>query len=993
MSWAQAVIDNGAVETVPGTQATPWNIGGALTVGQNGNGRLIIGDGVNPGVVTSGFGVLGQSLGSGGRVDIVGAGSSWDTGNNYIYVGGAGSGTLAMSNGGLLTTGLGGLRIGDGPPGIGDVLVSGTGTAIQAGGLSIGHAGQGSLTIYYDATVTSNGQITLGALASGRGRLTLTDGGKLDATGQDLILGNLGTAAMWIQSGGNVKTGTVSTALSAASTASVIVDGQGSSWQTGDLYFGYLGGSTLVVSNGGTITTGTAATGSDVYVGYGSSASTTNASNSVTVTGPGSTWTTHGALTIGHFADGQLKVTNGGAVVATDNAVIAARPGVTGIASVTGAGSSLTVGKALFVGGDNVNAGSGFLTIADGGTVSTGTVNGAAIVYVGMSGTTSAFLNIGDTMPALGGSLAAPGTLNAAEVFLGQFAQANFSHTSANYTFAPKFSGVGTIAVYNGTTTFTADSSAFGGQTIVGGGTLVINGKLGGTLDVLASGRLQGSGTMGSTVVAGTVAPGNSIGTLNIAGNVTFNAGSIYEVEVNAAGQSDRIVATGTATINGGSVKALAGTGNYAPATTYTILTANGGRTGTFTGGVTSNLAFLDPSLSYDAYNVYLTMTRNVVSFQNVGITPNQIAAGGGIESLGGGNAVYNAVLNLSAAQAQYAFDQLSGELHASARTALIEDSRFVRNAVNDRLRAAFDGVGATGRVTTYVDGKPVTVKANTDRLAVWGQGFGSWGHSSGDGNAARLNRSTGGFFLGADAPVFDTWRFGGVAGYSRTSFDVKDRHASGTSDNYHAGLYGGTSRGLSGGDLAFRTGAAYTWHDISTARNVTFPGFSNSLRGDYNAATAQLFGELAYGFNAGGARFEPFANLAYVNLHTDGFTEQGGAAALTAASATTDATFTTKGLRASTTINVGGATLTAKGMLGWRHAFGDMVPLSSMRFAGGGSTFSIGGVPIARDAAVIETGLDYAIAPNATLGVSYGGQFGAGMSDQSIKADFNVRF
>lgn len=28
---------------------------------------------------------------------------------------------------------------------------------------------------------------------------------------------------------------------------------------------------------------------------------------------------------------------------------------------------------------------------------------------------------------------------------------------------------------------------------------------------------------------------------------------------------------------------------------------------------------------------------------------------------------------------------------------------------------------------------------------------------------------------------------------------------------------------------------------------------------------------ELAYGLNAGSGRFEPFANLAYVNLHTDG--------------------------------------------------------------------------------------------------------------------------
>jgi len=175
----------------------------------------------------------------------------------------------------------------------------------------------------------------------------------------------------------------------------------------------------------------------------------------------------------------------------------------------------------------------------------------------------------------------------------------------------------------------------------------------------------------------------------------------------------------------------------------------------------------------------YLTMTRNGTAFQNVGITPNQIATGGG-ESLALGNSIYDTVLNLSAPQAQYAFDQLSGEIHASAKTAMLEDSLFVRSAVNDRLRAAFDAVGASdGTVGTYVDGQPRAVAANTDGDAAWGQAFGSWGNWNSDGNAVKLDRSIGGFFIGADAPAFDTWRFGAVAGYSYTNFRAKPRQPS----------------------------------------------------------------------------------------------------------------------------------------------------------------------------------------------------------------------
>ncbi|TPJ24349.1 hypothetical protein FJ425_21270 [Mesorhizobium sp. B2-7-2] len=636
--------------------------------------------------------------------------------------------------------------------------------------------------------------------------------------------------------------------------------------------------------------------------------------------------------------------------------------------------------------------------------------NGATLAVAATGDYTLAGLltNSGGVTIAAGGSLTAPaGILNKAGGAItnnGTVADAldNAGLVTNNGVYnANVASNTGTISntaggIWNGnfnTAGVVNNDGTINGSLTQTAGTTANNGTITGAVAV-SGGLFTGSGSVGGLTIASgaTVAPGvaGGIGTMSVAGNVTFDAGSIYQVTVNTAGQASHINATGSIAINGGSVNVLAGSGNYAPSTTYIILstTTNGGRTGTFD-SVSSNLAFLTSTLGYGASDVTLTMTRNNVDFAAIGITADQITTGGGIESLGFGNPLYNAVLNLSAPQAQYAFDQLSGEIHASAKTALIEDSRFVRSAVNDRIRAAFDAVGASGTVTTYVDGKPVTVKANTDRLAVWGQGFGSWGHTHGDGNAATLNRKTGGFFVGADAPVFDTWRFGAVAGYSRTDFNVKDGHSSGTSDTYHLGLYGGTAWG----DLAFRTGAAYTWHDVSTNRSVIFPGFGDSLKGKYNAATAQVFGELAYGFNAGGARFEPFANLAYMNLHTDGFTERGGAAALTSAAANTDATFTTLGLRASTTFDLGGTTLTANGMLGWRHAFGDVTPLSTMRFASGGDAFSIGGVPITRDAAVIEAGISYAITPNATFGISYGGQFGSRMSDQSARANFNVRF
>ncbi|QJW53174.1 Extracellular serine protease [Serratia plymuthica] len=70
------------------------------------------------------------------------------------------------------------------------------------------------------------------------------------------------------------------------------------------------------------------------------------------------------------------------------------------------------------------------------------------------------------------------------------------------------------------------------------------------------AGILGGSGSVGALTArhGGTVAPGNSIGTLNVANNVSFEPGSRYAVEVAPNGQSDRIHNGGSATIGGGEV-------------------------------------------------------------------------------------------------------------------------------------------------------------------------------------------------------------------------------------------------------------------------------------------------------------------------------------------------------------------------------------------------------------------------------------------------------
>jgi outer membrane autotransporter protein len=406
---------------------------------------------------------------------------------------------------------------------------------------------------------------------------------------------------------------------------------------------------------------------------------------------------------------------------------------------------------------------------------------------------------------------------------------------------------------------------------------------------------------------------------------------------------------------------------------------------------------FLSLRNSTDAFNAYLAVVQTR-AIADIGTTPNEVGVGNSVDSLPGGNTVQNGVLNQPTVEAaRGALGQLGGEIYASTKSALINESWLLRSAVNDRLRSAFGAVGAAPMATMNYGftadlapsvTSPMPRLVPSDRFAAWGQGYGSWSRIDGDGNSSALKHSTGGFVLGADVAAFDTLRFGVVAGYSRTNIDVDRRLSSSESDNYHLGLYGGGQWGA----LSLRLGASYTWHDIETRRSVVAAGLGTSLRSDHDAGTAQLFGELGYRIDLGPVAFEPFAGLAYVNLRSDGINEIGGAAALSGTGDDTSLGYSTLGLRASTSARIQGMDLTLRGALGWRHAFGDVDPKATLAFAGS-IPFTITGAPIARNAALVEAGLDLAISANASLGVTYAGQLASDAQDHAFKANLAVRF
>src|SRR5690606_26153184 len=103
--------------------ASTWTSGGQLLLGESGTGTLTIVDG---GVVNSPSAVIGNSSDGVGTVtvsghDADGNASTWNN-TNQLYIGGDGTGSLSVLDGGLVDSGQGLIGYGTGT---GSVTVSG----------------------------------------------------------------------------------------------------------------------------------------------------------------------------------------------------------------------------------------------------------------------------------------------------------------------------------------------------------------------------------------------------------------------------------------------------------------------------------------------------------------------------------------------------------------------------------------------------------------------------------------------------------------------------------------------------------------------------------------------------------------------------------------------------------------------------------------------------------------------------------------------------
>lgn len=587
---------------------------------------------------------------------------------------------------------------------------------------------------------------------------------------------------------------------------------------------------------------------------------------------------------------------------------------------------------------------------------------------------------------------------------------------SADWAFGGALSGSGSFNQMGAATiTLSADSSGFVGTTSVTGGGLAVTGKLGGMIDVSGNGLLSGNGMLGAVAInqGGRVTAGTStsIDTLST-GTLSFAPGSGLLVNVLSQDndglvtvEGDLLQVGGEVNIAGGNVTVDAQGGTVVDGTTVTIIdsstsvnTSDGDGDGAagFDPTVISTSAYVDATIGYTSDTVFLTLkdlTNHGDTLCLPGMTANQCGTAQGINSLGPESPLPSIIKGLPSDQLGPALDQLSGEAYSSYDTAMLDNSRYIREATNARMRQTHSGpeMPQTSVVSSYAETTQTAapLQAEQAKAGAWMTAYGSWNDYSSDGDAAGMKNNVGGVFVGADMPVFDNVRFGAVIGYGSSSYDVSARNSSANSNDWTLGLYGGGQWD----NWQANVGTAYTWHDVSASRQVVIPGLTEQEDANYDAGTFQVYTDVAYMIEAASnVDIGPYFDGAYVHQQTDGFNETGGYAALGRDASEMNTGFTTLGLRTSYALGNESFAGQLVASVGWRHAYGDLNGAGALAFSGG-SVFNNYGVPVAEDQAVINLGFQTTLNENFDIEVNYAGQFGNNYQSQNIVGQLNLRF
>ena len=547
-------------------------------------------------------------------------------------------------------------------------------------------------------------------------------------------------------------------------------------------------------------------------------------------------------------------------------------------------------------------------------------------------------------------------------------------------------------------------------------GELTNQGTVTGPVLVGKKARFNGSGTVDALDVAGTLEVGPAMGAPSVTNDLTFSKSATLVYAIDAEKGSSTIKVGGTATLGNATLKVASVPGEFVDTNRRIVIEAEKIE-GTF-GKVVDELAFLTATPDYTLEKqVGLTFKRNDVPLAEAASSANAlefvdaiqqpqpvnpaqpepgiaapvarspaaeqqanratseptappaVVASAEAKPAPKPNAAINALLGTNMATAAVAIDQLSGHETANLGSATL-------NSVAPISSGMLSAMGRSNPAAGQVNGQ------------VWVQAIGNSGSLAKQPGGFAMKHSTQGLMLGTDWAVSSDWRLGLIGSKTHTRLD--SNQFDGALDSWLVGAYALRQDG----PLALRLGVVHGSHDGSTKRHVAFNGFRDRLKGRYDATTQQVFGQLGYHLNIGHFELEPYAQVGYQRYQRDGYTEKGGDAALQYNGQAQEHFSSDLGLRLARPFLLDrGMRVTPRLDIGWKHLYGDVQGSSHQRLVRGSNTYRINGGELDRDSLLLQAGLDLAVSPRHTLGLSYNGETGQDNRNGTLVGQWRMMF
>ncbi|WP_167561349.1 autotransporter outer membrane beta-barrel domain-containing protein, partial [Bradyrhizobium sp. AS23.2] len=692
----------------------------------------------------------------------------------------------------------------------------------------------------------------------------------------------------------------------------------------------------------------------------------------------------------GSGGDGGVGVqfTTSGATFTNSGTVTGGNGGAGGAA--TGRGSNGTAGA----GGVGV-VGSG-LTIINSGTITAGlagdgTTRADAIIFTGDT----------NVLELQAGSTITGNVLASAVDTLRLGGSSNASFDVSQIGKAAQYVNFGTFAKTGSSTWMLTGTNAAALSWAVNAGTLMVNGTMSSAIMTVDNGgTLGGTGTVGSVTVAsgGTFAPGSgTLGSMmTVSGNLAFQSGSAYLVQVNPSTASSAV--TGSATLTGGTVNAQFAAGNYLERQ-YTILTASGGLGGTtFAGLANSNLpgGFTD-SLSYSGTGVFLNLTATLGQRPGPVLNGNQQNVASALNNFfNNGGALppdFVSIFGLTGGNLATTLSQLSGEAATGAQQGAFQFMSQFLGLMLDPFIDGRGGAGSGGALGFAPEREPLpddvalayakVMKAPAykapvgfdQRWTAWASGFGGYNKTNGDPTTAShdLTAHAAGVAAGLDYRVSRDAVIGFSLAGGGTKWDLAQGLGSGKSDTFAGGVYGAVRSGPAYVAASFSGGN----HWLSTDR---FAAFGDHLTASFNGESFGGRIEGGYRFGLGTGGITPYAALQAQSFRTPTYSETdltGGGFGLTYQGRSATDTRSELGARFDQMALVDpDAVIIVRGRLAWAHDWISDPTLAAAFQALPGASFLVNGATPAKDAALVSAGAELKLASGVSLLGKFDGEF-----------------